>query len=553
MALAAAHWVGGINASLLMGPFFGAVAIVVFGGLAARLLGARWAPLAALIMAVSLPQMFTSRSTYSEPLAQILFLGGLALVLDSLRASHAAPAAKARWDFVRADSARVLALLAGLAFGITLLVRLDGPSDVLPVIPYLGLLLVRRQPQAKPMTIGLVIGWAWGAVDGVVLSWPYVFQTNVHSTIPMLAALAATTIVTIGGVAWLRRRRSCGRGLPQLGEHWYLPGWLPRAGVLAPFVVLAAFGARSHFETNYAAKDFAQLSLHWVYWYLGGPVLALAAVGTAALTYGCLRGRWPSWALPLLTFAWSVLVFLYKPAITPDQPWASRRLVPAVEPAFILLAVWALAWSCGLLRRGEVPGQARLGAWLGEKRGRLLAAGVAAICAVAFVVPATISTFGLSVRHGGPVGVKLVAHGLAVKRTFPGQVAAIYGLCARIHAAGPNVSVVMIDAPMADRIAEVVRGMCGVPVARYHYTGNVYKFPAAPTALVKDTITSIERIGRQPVVLAAKQSELAPYRSGGTVTKALTMRSTMDGRTLLSKPYNIVPENMNIWMLEPTR
>ncbi len=553
MALAAAHWVGGINASLLMGPFFGAVAIVVFGGLAARLLGARWAPLAALIMAASLPQMFTSRSTYSEPLAQILFLGGLALVLDSLRASHAAPAAKARWDFVRADSARVLALLAGLAFGITLLVRLDGPSDVLPVIPYLGLLLVRRQPQAKPMMIGLVIGWAWGAVDGVVLSWPYVFQTNVHSTIPMLAALAATTIVTIGGVAWLRRRRSAGRELPQLGEHWYLPGWLPRAGVLAPFVVLAVFGARSHFETNYAAKDFAQLSLHWVYWYLGGPVLALAAVGTAALTYGCLRGRWPSWVLPLLTFAWSVLVFLYKPAITPDQPWASRRLVPAVEPAFILLAVWALAWSCGLLRRGEVPGQARLGAWLGEKRGRLLAAGVAAICAVALVVPATISTFGLSVRHGGPVGVKLVAHGLAVKRTFPGQVAAIYGLCARIHAAGPKVSVVMIDAPMADRIAEVVRGMCGVPVARYHYTGNVYKFPAAPTALVKDTITSIERIGRQPVVLAAKQSELAPYRSGGTVTKALTMRSTMDGRTLLSKPYNIVPENMNIWMLEPTR
>ena len=558
MALAAVHWIGGINASLLMGPLFGAVAIVVFGGLAARLIGARWAPLAALIMAVSLPQMFTSRSTYSEPLAQILFLGGLALVLDSLRASHTAAAPKAWWDLVRASnarwsSARVLALLAGLAFGITLLVRLDGPSDVLPVIPFLGLLLVRRQPQAKPMIIGLVIGWVWGAVDGVVLSWPYVFQTNVRSTIPMLAALAATTIVSIGGVAWLRRRRDSGRGLPQLGEHWYLPGWLPRAGVLAPFVVLAAFGARSHFETNYAAKDFAQLSLHWVYWYLGGPVLALAAVGTAALTYGCLRGRWPSWVLPLLTFAWSVLVFLYKPAITPDQPWASRRLVPAVEPAFILLALWAVAWACGLLRRGQVPGQARLGAWLGERRRGVLAAGVAAVCAVAFVVPATISTFGLSVRHGGPVGVKLVAHGLAVKRTFVGQVAAIYGLCERIHAVGPNVSVVMIDAPMADRIAEVVRGMCGVPVARYHYTGNVYKFPAAPTALVKDTITSIERIGRQPVLLAAKQSELAPYAGLGPVTKAMTMKSTMDGRTLLSKPYNIKPENMNIWMLEPTR
>ena len=33
------------------------------------------------------------------------------------------------------------------------------------------------------------------------------------------------------------------------------------------------------------------------------------------------------------------------PAITPDQPWASRRLVPAVLPGFILLAVWALSWA----------------------------------------------------------------------------------------------------------------------------------------------------------------------------------------------------------------
>jgi len=31
------------------------------------------------------------------------------------------------------------------------------------------------------------------------------------------------------------------------------------------------------------------------------------------------------------------------------------------------------------------------------------------------------------------------------------------------------------------------------------------------------------------------------------------MKSTMDGRTLLAKPYNIAPENLNIWMLEPTR
>ena len=39
--------------------------------------GPRWAPAAALTLGVSLPEQFTSRATYSEPLAQVLFLGGL--------------------------------------------------------------------------------------------------------------------------------------------------------------------------------------------------------------------------------------------------------------------------------------------------------------------------------------------------------------------------------------------------------------------------------------------------------------------------------------------
>jgi len=158
MALAAGLWLGGINAALLLAPFFGAVAVVVFGGLAARLVGAGWAPLAALVMAVSEPLMFTSRSTYSEPLAFIVFAGGLSLVIDSLRtgprpatapcatgAAARGPGSGPQARVARWDSARVLALLAGLALGSALLVRIDSPADALPVIPYLGLLLVRRR------------------------------------------------------------------------------------------------------------------------------------------------------------------------------------------------------------------------------------------------------------------------------------------------------------------------------------------------------------------------------------------------------------------------
>ena len=54
----------------------------------------------------------------------------------------------------------------------TLLVRIDGASDILPVIPYIGLLLISRRPQALPLLGGLAAGGIYGAVDGLVLSPP---------------------------------------------------------------------------------------------------------------------------------------------------------------------------------------------------------------------------------------------------------------------------------------------------------------------------------------------------------------------------------------------
>ncbi|MGH3204869.1 MAG: hypothetical protein ACRDP5_22885, partial [Streptosporangiaceae bacterium] len=65
LVLAAAIWLGGIPAALVFNPLIGACAILSFGGLAARLVGPRWAPVAALALALTLPMMLTFRSTYS--------------------------------------------------------------------------------------------------------------------------------------------------------------------------------------------------------------------------------------------------------------------------------------------------------------------------------------------------------------------------------------------------------------------------------------------------------------------------------------------------------
>ena len=52
----------------------------------------------------------------------------------------------------------------------------------------------------------------------------------------------------------------------------------------------------------------------------------------------------PVWAGPLLVATGSSLLTLWRPGITPDHPWADRRLL-VVLPLVLLLAVAAVAWA----------------------------------------------------------------------------------------------------------------------------------------------------------------------------------------------------------------
>ena len=450
MVLAAAFWAGGVTAAVAMGALFGACGVLTFGGLVARLAGPRWAPLAALVLALALPEQFISRSTYSEPLAQILFLGGLCLVIDSLRADGTA--------------ARVIAAIGGLALGLTLLVRIDGASDILPLIPYCGLLLLGRRRQALPLIGGLVVGGIYGVVDGLVLTRPYLSSIKCRAGAPGAAgrrrgdrdadrggaAVGPGPAEDAREVAAQRRRRG-----------WRSSSW--SAFALRPYVQTVRAKSNAFFESiiaSYQRADhlpvapdrlYYELSLHWVFWYIGVPAVILATLGAALLSRRCLQGRAPAWVLPLMVFAWAIVTTLYKPSITPDQPWASRRLVPAVLPGFILLAVWAAGWLNDWLRRAGTA--------------RVVHAGVMACCVAALVLPAAVTTFGLRVASGGPVGIRLAAKGLAVKRTYEGEIPAVNGMCAAIPR---DASVVFIGGSQggdAARLTQVVRGMCGVPAA----------------------------------------------------------------------------------------
>ena len=167
-------------------------------------------------------------------------------------------------------------------------------------------------------------------------------------------------------------------------------------------------------------------------------------------------------------------------------------------------------------------------------------AGSAAVLAVALVLPAAMTTFGLGVKTGGPVGVTLTADGLADKIAYAGELAAVDGLCAAIP---KDSSVIIIDGPIADRFTEIIRGMCGAPAVRVTPSGR-----PPDAALVRQIVQDVRRAGRQPVLLAATASELKPY--GGLARKVMTLNTRMDASTLVAPPKTTSPLSLTIWMLE---
>jgi hypothetical protein len=490
----------------------------------ARLAGARWAPLAALVLAISLPEEFTSRSTYTEPLAQILLFGGLCLLIDSLNTDGV--------------GARVLAGLGGLALGLTVLVRIDGVGDILPVVPYCGLLFLGRRRQALPFLAGLVLGGGYGLVDGEVLTPQYL--ESIHAALKPLALVAAVILAATLIVMVARWRK----GVPSLARTW-----LPSTAAALVVVAVVAFAVRPYVQTvRDASADAAsraamaamqradhlpidptrmyyELSLHWVFWYIGVPAVILGTLGAALLCRRCLRGESPAWILPLAIFAWATVTTLYQPSITPDQPWASRRLVPTVLPAFILLGVWAVSWLNGWLRRRSTD--------------QVLRTAAIAVCVLAMLIPAAVTTFGLKITDSGAHGYRFSADGLAFKRTYQGEIAAVNGMCAAIPRDG---SVVFIDSVgnAESWLAQVVRATCDVPVA---------SITSAKPGDVEQVVQAIDRTGRRPVLLTSQPQSIAGY--GGQVRQIMRLRTTEDVSELTSPPLDTQPFRIDVWMSEP--
>jgi len=541
LVLVAAIWGGGIPAALVVTPVIGGCAILSFGGLAARLAGPRWAPAAAAVLALSLPEQYTSRGTFSEPLAQVLLFGGLCLLADSLAITRTSNS-----DRYLMNQDMILAALGGLALGLTILVRIDGLSDILPAVPFLGVLLAARARQAIPFAAGLILGVGYGLADGYLKSRPYL-DLEAPSLRPLGYIAAATLGATVALV--IVTASPAARGRLSAIRRSKTARWLPAAAAVLTTLVFVGFAVRPLVQTvrgeiipssiAYVAElqklaglpidgrqQYYEDSLYWVIWYLGVPTVLLGALGLAALAQRATKaliswddpdGSARAWALPLMIALWVIVTVLYRPAVAPDQPWASRRLVPFVLPGLILGAIWAVTW---------LKDQA---AQLG--RTRTTAALVAVCGAASLLIPTALTTLDPSFTKAKGIDI----HGMAFRKIGPGELAAVGDLCGTI---GPEASVIFLDQLTADRFAQVVRGICGMPAA---VLTNVKEMGKVDDA--------IEGVGRRPVFLAGNENELPVDAS--QPTEVVNLLTTQEAHNLTAPPTRTWLIHYTVWMSVP--
>jgi hypothetical protein len=583
LLLAAGNWLGGLGGALLMPAVLGGCAVLSFAGLAGRLCGAWWAVAAELVLAISLPEVYASRTPFSEPLVQVLLFGGLCLFLDSLVVRRRGIGGAARHGKPeRFDGELALAGLGGLALGLTVLASIGSLGLLLPVVPVVAVLFTARRPQAAPFGGGLVLGAGTGLAAGLTLARPYLAGVSAQLHLIGLGAAGFGLVTVLIAPLALpgapsRLRRACAG---RLSFPWFKrerlvlpsPGFLLGGlALVLPVLVLAALAVRPYLQTVRGqaspavvrqvtalqrlaglppdgTRQYFESSLSWVIWYLGVPALLLACLGAAVLGRQFVRaalspgdpgdswlGLW-LWGLPFLIIAWSVLAVLWDPAVVPWQPLASRRLVPVVLPGLMLFAVWASSrLTARAAGRGASPAAVGL---------------VAACCVLALAIPPLVTTFNPGLVARPSVGryssglakflSRLRLHGVGASVTYAGSLAAASSLCAAI---GPSASVLFVDEELAEAYAPVIRGVCGQPAASV--------VPGARSAAsLAAAVYLIEQLGRRPVLLGP--SRAAVSLPGMRPLLALALSTSGDAETLTGPPGGTWPSTYSLWLAAPS-
>lgn len=535
--LASVHWALGSSRALQLPAVLGAVGLLAVYGFARRLVSPWMAVGAAVLLAATLPQIWVSRDTYTEPLDQLLTFGGLSLAYDAIRSGR-----------------RRGALLAGLVLGAGAESRADGYVTLLTLLPVLLVVLAAAPVgRRRHWTAWFATAVAAAAVPAVLalldlqrLSPGYYTQLRGHLKLLGEAGAGLAVLGVLGVALWwftsvpgvVERGTRRWRGPAAAGvivlaggllasRPLWMVATIRNPGTAGPLVAALQRAAGEPVNPH---RTYAEHTVAWLAWYLGLPGLLLAGAGLAALTGLVVAGRRPGLAgLPFLAMVVGTgLLYLSDPAIAPDQIWASRRFVPVVIPGLAVAAVWTVDQLAGRLRprragAGASPGvgaavgvgaAARVGA-LGGAVGLVLVLGATAAAA-------TTSRALFRVRQDGPALTQLMT------------------LC---RALPPHAAVVFTDT-FGVSAAQSVRSYCLVPAETL--TG-------ADPAQLASARAAARRAGRVLVAVATSPAGL-PADPAAPPQDLSTIGVPIWRLALISPPPGVVQQvrSLYVGVVEPS-
>ena len=349
-------------------------------------------------------------------------------------------------SLVLRDASARAGLLAGLLVGGTGLVRVDALREVVLLLPVVALGAAFGARWPRPVLLGLGVSLLVAAVAAVGLSWQYL-ASIAGSLVPLLALG-----VLIGGGSWV--------ALVLWRRGWRLPSfvvrWLP--DVAAALVVVAGLylASRPLWQTVRQDPNDPGLAVRRgdagapgaagrrrphlrgadgrvavLVRRAGGAGRGPGGAGPARAAGGAGGGsrRVDAWLPALLVASGSTLLTLARPGITPDHPWADRRLLVALPLVVALVVTRAGVARAAVAGRGAGVGGCRGG---GRRR---------------------------RPRRGAGRGGDLAAPGAVASSAGPSPPST------RCAARWPPADVALaVDSRAANEWPQVVRGMCGVPV-----------------------------------------------------------------------------------------
>lgn len=347
--LGVAGWIGGARAVLAANLVIGGVALLACYGLARRFVRPLLAIAIELALGFSVAFIYLTRAPYSEIIIMIVCAAGLTWLIEAVRERRVG-----------------LYVVGGLLLGSADFARIDGPLALIGAIVVFAAAAVLVRDRERFLQIAKGAHWfilagvaseALGLLSLYINERSYLqsLKKNVDHLWGGLIALIVLAEILILLRTFLPR-------MSGLGDRF-----VARFGAVIGALVIVLFGVwlsrplwwHGHAETGaYAvsvagmqaqqglpidgSRSYDEYSLFWYVWYYGWPALVLAAAGMAVTLYVGIRYRRLS--MLFLAFSTMAVAVLYIDAvnITPDQPWAFRRLLPIIVPGFLISGAYVI-------------------------------------------------------------------------------------------------------------------------------------------------------------------------------------------------------------------